>query len=111
MKENAALCLSHIAKHNEDLAQQVVDSGSLPLIILCLQEPDANLRRVSAAVIGDIAKHSIVLAQNVVDISGIWHLVKQTTESCAKLKVDKINFLMSSETGILFIGPNSKTRS
>nr|CDS16267.1 sperm associated antigen 6 [Echinococcus granulosus] len=64
----------------------VVDSGSLPLINLCLQEPGVNLRCISAGVLGDIAKHSVTLAQNVVDTSGIWHLVKQTTDSCSKLR-------------------------
>lgn len=87
LKENAALCLSSIARHGEDLSQLIIDSGSLPLLIICLQEPDINLRRAAACVLGDIAKHSISLAQNVVDVSGIWNLVKQTTETCPKLQV------------------------
>lgn len=87
VKENAATCLGCIARQSEELSQAIIDSGSLPLLIACLQEPDINLRRASASALGDIAKHSINLAQNVVDASGIWNLVKQTTESCCKLQV------------------------
>jgi hypothetical protein len=36
VKENAAWALSYIAKHNEELANAVVESGAVPLLVLCI---------------------------------------------------------------------------
>ena len=44
--------------HNVDLSQAVVDAGALPILVLCVQEPELSLRRISASALSDIAKHS-----------------------------------------------------
>lgn len=46
---------------------QVVDAGAVALLVLCVQEPELNLKRVAASALSDIAKHTAELAQAVVD--------------------------------------------
>ena len=41
-----------------DLAQGVVDAGAVAQLVLCLQEPELALRRISASALSEIAKHS-----------------------------------------------------
>lgn len=41
-----------------DLAQAVVDAGAVPLLVLCVQEPELSLKRISASALSDISKHS-----------------------------------------------------
>lgn len=36
VKENAAWAIAYIAKHNEFLANSVIESGAVPLLILCI---------------------------------------------------------------------------
>lgn len=52
-----------IARHSESLASSVVAAGTVPLLVLCIQEPEINIKRSAAAALGDIAKHSQELAQ------------------------------------------------
>jgi hypothetical protein len=58
VKEAAVWALSHIARHNSELAQGVVDAGAVAQLVLCLQEPELALRRISASALSEIAKHS-----------------------------------------------------
>jgi Armadillo/beta-catenin-like repeat len=57
----------YIARHNAELAQAVVDAGAVPLLVLCVQEPELSLKRIAASALSDISKHSPELAQTVVD--------------------------------------------
>lgn len=41
-----------------ELAQAVVDAGAIPLLVLCIQEPEISLKRISASALSDICKHS-----------------------------------------------------
>ena len=41
-----------------DLAQAVVDAGAVPLLVLCVQEPEISVKRIAASALSDIAKHS-----------------------------------------------------
>jgi len=41
-----------------ELAQAVVSSGAVPLLVLCNQEPELSLKRISASALSDISKHS-----------------------------------------------------
>ena len=41
-----------------ELAQMVVDSGCVPLLVLAVQEPEVDLKRISASALSDICKHS-----------------------------------------------------
>jgi hypothetical protein len=113
VKEAAAWALGYIARHNGgeilylsiylfccdlniifcllfvsiELAQSVVDAGAVPLLVLCIQEPELALKRISASSISDIAKHSPELAQTVVDAGAIAHLAQMILNPDAKLKV------------------------
>ena len=58
VKEGAAWALGYIARHNAELAQSVVDSGAVPLLVLCIQEPELSLKRIAASALSDISKHS-----------------------------------------------------
>ncbi len=51
-----------------DLAQAVVDAGAVPLLVLCVQEPELSLKRISASALSDISKHSPE-----VTLSNIYH--------------------------------------
>jgi hypothetical protein len=96
--------LGYIARHNAgkldfikitkkriikylELSQHVVDAGGVPLLVLCLQEPEIALKRVSASALSDIAKHSPELAQTVVDAGAIAHLAQMILNPDAQLKV------------------------
>lgn len=70
-----------------ELSQHVVDAGAVPLLVLCLQEPEIALKRVAASALSDIAKHSPELAQTVVDAGAIAHLAQLILNPDAQLKV------------------------
>ena len=40
------------------LSQAVVDAGAVPLLVLCIQEPEMPLKRIAASALSDICKHS-----------------------------------------------------
>ena len=70
-----------------ELAQAVVDGGAVPLLVLCVQEPEMSLKRVAASALSDICKHTPELAQTVVDAGAIAHLAQMILNPDAKLKV------------------------
>ena len=74
-----------------ELAQAVVDAGAVPLLVLCIQEPELSLKRIAASALSDICKHSPELAQTVVDAGAIAHLAQMILNPDAKLKVASIN--------------------
>lgn len=41
-----------------ELAQNVVDAGAVPLLVLCVQEPELSLKRIAASALSDISKHT-----------------------------------------------------
>ena len=58
MKENACWAISYIAKHNIELATAVIEAGAVPYLILCVQEPEINLKKVAASALSEICKHN-----------------------------------------------------
>lgn len=79
--------VSFITSQLPELAQAVVDAGAVPLLVLCIQEPELSLKRISASALSDICKHSSELAQTVVDAGAIAHLAQMILNPDAKLKV------------------------
>lgn len=77
-----------------ELSQHVVDAGAVPLLVLCLQEPEIALKRVAASALSDIAKHSPELAQTVVDAGAIAHLAQLILNPDGQLKVRRKKDLM-----------------
>ena len=65
----------------------MVEAGAVPLLVLCLQEPEMALKRISASALSDIAKHTTELAHSVVDCGAIAHLAQMILNPDAKLKV------------------------
>lgn len=65
----------------------MVDAGSVPLLVLCVQEPEVALKRIAASALSDISKHTPELAQIVVDSGAIAHLAQMILNPDAKLKV------------------------
>ena len=49
----------------------MIDAGAVKMLILCIQEPEISLKRISASALSDIAKHSPEHAQAVVDDGAI----------------------------------------
>ncbi len=43
----------------------MVDAGAVPLLVLCIQEPEISLKRIAASALSDICKHSP-------EVSGPW---------------------------------------
>ena len=41
-----------------ELSQAVVDAGAVPLLVLCIQEPELDLKRIAASALSDLCKHS-----------------------------------------------------
>lgn len=70
-----------------ELSQAVVDAGAIPLLVLCIQEPEIALKRIAASALSDISKHSPELAQTVVDVGAIAHLAQMILNPDEKLKV------------------------
>lgn len=62
----------------------------MPLLVLCIQEPEIALKRVAASALSDIAKHSPELAQTVVDTGAIPYLAQMILNPDSKLKVSGI---------------------
>ena len=48
-----------------DLAQAVVDAGAVPLLVLCVQEPEISVKRIAASALSDIAKHSPEVSRDI----------------------------------------------
>lgn len=65
----------------------MVDAGAVPLLVLCIQEPELSVKRISASALSDIAKHTPELAQTVVDAGAIAHLAQMIHSPDEKLKV------------------------
>jgi 3-methyladenine DNA glycosylase AlkD len=86
VKEAAAWALGYVARHTKELAQAVVDSGAVPLLVLCFQEPELTLKRICASALSDISKHSPELAQVVVDAGAVSLLAKEIAHVDAPLK-------------------------
>lgn len=69
------------------LSQSVVDAGAVPLLVLCLVEPEIALKRIAASTLSNICKHTPELAQIAVDCGAIAHLAQMILDPDAKLKV------------------------
>lgn len=107
-----------MARHSQSLAQCVVDSGAIPLLILCLQEPELTLKQISANALSDIAKHSIELAQCIVDAGAVPHLARNLGNQDEKLKRHVLTamsefrvfclYVYNSKSNLLLIGSIAK---
>lgn len=80
----------------------MVDAGAVPLLVLCLQEPEIALKRVAASALSDIAKHSPELAQTVVDAGAIAHLAQMILNPDAQLKVIQLQLNLNLFIKIFF---------
>lgn len=67
-----------------------MDAGAVPLLVLCLMEPEIALKRIAASTLSDISKHTPELAQTVVDNGAIAHLAQMILNPDAKLKVGQL---------------------
>lgn len=73
------------------LSQAVVDAGAVPLLLLCLKEPELSLKRIAAATLSDICKHTPELAQAVVDNCAVTNLSHLIFNKDTKLKVSSVS--------------------
>lgn len=71
---------------SSDLAQNVLDAGTVPLLVLCIQEPEITLKRISASAMSDVCKHTPELAQAVVDAGAVAYLSPLIMHPDSKLK-------------------------
>lgn len=82
-----ALYVMFLLLHRAALSQSIVNAGAVPLLLLCLLEPELSLKRIVASVLSDISKHTPDLAKTVVDYGAIAHLAQMILNPDAKLKV------------------------
>lgn len=75
IQQQAALALSRLAGHNDDLAEAVVKGDILPQLVYSLSEQNRKYKKVAAQVLYAVAKHSPELAQSVVDCGALDALV------------------------------------
>lgn len=68
------------------MARNVTDSGCVPGLVLALQEPDPNLKRIAAFAMNEIGKHSMDLAQILADSGAIPYLSQQINHHDTQLK-------------------------
>ncbi|KAK4877934.1 hypothetical protein RN001_010440 [Aquatica leii] len=87
--------MGYVARHSSTLAQSVVDVGAIPLLILCMQEPELTLKQITTNTLADIAKHSADLAQSVVDSGAVPHLARNLNNQDEKLKRNILSALGS----------------
>ena len=45
------------------MLQAVVDAGAVPILVLCIQEPELSLKRVAASALSDICKVRVTVVQ------------------------------------------------
>jgi hypothetical protein len=64
----------------------VVEAGGIPLLLVCMQEPELPLKRICASALGDVAKHSPELAQTVVTAGAVPAMTKLLVHVDSKLK-------------------------
>jgi hypothetical protein len=64
----------------------VVEVGAVPLLVLCVQEPEPTLKRIAASALSEICKHSAELAQFVVDAGAVPFLAQLINHQDAQLK-------------------------
>lgn len=60
------------------LSQAVVDAGAVPLLVLCIQEPEMPLKRIAASALSDICKHSPEVRAGYMQLCGPCFLHKST---------------------------------
>lgn len=65
----------------------MVNAGAVPVLVLCLLEPEMALKRIAASTLSDICKHTPELAHAVVDAGAIPHLAQLILSRDTKLKV------------------------
>ena len=75
IQQSAALALGRLANYEEDVANQIVESGILPDVINGLQSEDLSYQRHSCFVLKSISKHSSELAEKVVNYGALDPLV------------------------------------
>jgi hypothetical protein len=68
------------------LANSVIEAGAVPLLILCVQEPEISLKKISALALSEICKHNPDMAQKVVELRAVPFLTMQITHKNQQLK-------------------------
>ncbi|KAI5282373.1 Polycomb Complex Protein Bmi-1 [Manis pentadactyla] len=89
IKSRASKVIYHWKSYSRptELSQAVVDARAVPLLVLCIWEPEIALKEMAASALSDTAKHSPELAQTVVDAGAIACLAQMILNPDAKLKV------------------------
>ena len=83
-----------------------VDAGAVPLLVLCIQEPELSLKRIAASALSDICKHSPELAQTVVDAGAIAHLAQMILNP-GQSWFEDFQLVVKCVSEVIF-GPNRK---
>lgn len=77
-----------MARHSQQLAQAVVDSGALDALVTCMEEFDGPVKDEATIALGQIARHNLELGQAVVDAGAVPLLVLCLQEPELSLKRD-----------------------
>jgi len=53
----------------------VYNAGAVPLLVLCIQEPEDDLKKIAASALSEICKHTEDLASKVVEQRAVPFLI------------------------------------
>ena len=81
LKRQVCSCLANIARHTQDLADNVVNNDIFPKILYKLKDPDQLVRKFAATCIREIAKQSLDLAKLICNSGGAVAIVDYVTEA------------------------------
>jgi hypothetical protein len=74
-KKAACYVISSVAKHNKELAQKVVEGGSIKFLVACLEEYDPSVKETAAWALMNIAEKSKELAMEIEKAKAIDSLI------------------------------------
>ena len=75
IQQVAALSISRLANFSKKNAEEIVESGMLPDIVLGLKSIDPHFQKYSCQIIKSVSKHSIQLTNQVINCGCIPHLI------------------------------------
>ena len=81
LKRQICACLAQIAKHRQELAEEIVNNNIFPKIFSLLKDHDKVVRKNAATCIREIAKHSSDLANTICSEGGSAALVEYIADA------------------------------
>lgn len=95
VKKNVCFALSQIAKHNDFLANTMVEEGIFPEVFHRLDDADNFVKKNAATLIREVVKRSESLASAVVNAKGVEPIVEFIKKSKGQNAINALPAIMS----------------